>query len=69
MLHFFKFRKKVYDMERDIVLINDTVKPVICKAMNYKDSLYEKFNKTIVKQSLAAGDVKIRLNDIYNFFY
>ncbi len=45
-------------MEKDIVLINDTVKPVICKAMNYKDSLYDKFNKTIVKQSLSAGIIK-----------
>lgn len=37
-------------MNLDIVLVNDKVKPAICKAIDYKDSLYKRFISDVLKK-------------------
>lgn len=41
--------KKAQQQKLDIVLINEKVKPIICKMMNYSDELATKFINEVLK--------------------
>ena len=46
-------------MNLDLVIVNDKVKPAICKAMNYKETLYQQFAKEMIsKESKSVSSTK-----------
>jgi translation initiation factor IF-3 len=44
-------RKKAKELDTDIILLNDQAKPAVCKLMNYKETLYRRFIKEILKKT------------------
>jgi len=48
-------RKKCRDLGTDLLLINPNSKPMICKAMNYKEDLYKKFVKDVFEKDLPKS--------------
>jgi hypothetical protein len=39
-------------------MINDTLTPAICKVTNYRDDLYQKFTKDVLKKEIANQEKK-----------
>lgn len=47
-------------MNADLLLINSNTKPMICKAVNYKEELYRKFVKDVFEKDLPKSLFKKR---------
>lgn len=54
--------KKTDKMKQDLVLINEKVKPAICKVMNYKETLFRQFIKEI------SGKEQLEKTSTYLYF-
>ena len=46
----------------DLVLVNDKIKPAICKVLDYKENLYKRFISDILKKDYE-GTFDFILND------
>lgn len=46
-------------MNLDLVMINPTITPAICKVYNYREELYKKFVKEIVNKDISLGNPRL----------
>jgi len=56
-LWFFK-SEKAKAMNLDLVMMNASINPAICKTLNYKEEVYSKFAKEVIQQESEASKEK-----------
>ena len=45
-------RKKAKELDVDLIMVNANIRPAICKAIPYRDDLYNKFMKEIINKDM-----------------
>jgi len=49
-------------MNLDLVMMNSSINPAICKTLNYKEEVYSKFAKEVIQQESEASKEKTKNN-------
>lgn len=48
-------RRKARSADMDVVLFNDKVTPQVCKMLDYKHTLYDRFVKEVLEKNIALS--------------
>lgn len=55
MCFYFFNSEKAKGMNLDLVMMNSSINPAICKTLNYKEEVYSKFAKEVIQQESEAS--------------